>query len=491
MTRGQWQAVAAVAGVAMLLIAGCSNDISPTAYEDFIRRQQPLASYRSATHPPGLAGTKDSAPATDAQAVPATSPARETPTTTQPAYVPIGPAEIELTDQSTLADYLAYAALHNPQLQSSFAEWQAAREQVPQARSLADPLATYRLFLMSDSGDTDKNVYEINQMFPWPGKLRLRGEVASREAQAARERFDGQRLRLNFTVQQVYAELYYLQREIGITQQNIDLLAQAEALARVRYATSAGGHPDVIRAQVEQGKLADRLRTLGKLQAPTVARLNAAMNRPPAAPIAGPTQLPRIEGELSDQQLLAIAGQANPELRAMDQEIAARGHDVALARKEYYPDVMLGVGAEDFRVEDDDEDMVMGMVTVNLPIWYDKLAAGVRQARWRRLGAVTRRQAMLNDVGTDVERSLFEFEDAGRKVGLYRDTLLPKAEQGLQASLAAYRTGGVDFQTYLDAQQTLLEFQLSLERSQADRVQRLAELEMLVGQPLLREDASP
>lgn len=83
-----------------------------------------------------------------------------------------------------------------------------------------------------------------------------------------------------------------------------------------------------------------------------------------------------------------------------------------------------------------------------------------------------------------METALFEFQDAGRKVSLYRDTLLPKAEQALQATRTAYSTGKSNFQEYLDAQRVLLEFQLSYERSQTDRAQRLAELEMLVGKPL-------
>ena len=451
----RWSIALALAG----LLAGCDTQISPSAYDDFLHRE---------SSPAQRAAAGDWSPSS--------------PTSTQPATAPADTGwDIQITEQSGLNDYLAYAALHSPRMRSAFAAWQAAVEQVPQDRALGDPIVTYRLFLMSATGKTDRNVYEINQVFPWLGKLELRGDIASSGAQAARHRFDAQWLKVSLGVQQAYAELYYLQRETRITQQNIELVNQAESVARARYAASAAGHPDVIRAQVEQGRLADRLRTLQNLRAPTAARLNAALNRPPGAPVGEVTQLAIPHVPFSDEQLLAWAAEGNPELAALDREVIARRQEIALARKAYYPDVMLGAGFEN---DEEEGDMVMGMVSLNLPIWYDKLAAGVRQARWRHLQAIQDRQAMLNSLDSDAERALFELRDALRKQSLYRDTLIPKARQGLQASLSAFRTGGQSFLDYLDAQRVLLEFELSYERALADSVQRLAELEMLTGRPL-------
>jgi outer membrane protein TolC len=124
------------------------------------------------------------------------------------------------------------------------------------------------------------------------------------------------------------------------------------------------------------------------------------------------------------------------------------------------------------------------MVGLNIPIWWEKYAAGVREARWRHSMAVNARAAMVNSLSADVEMALFEFQDAGRKINLYHDTLIPKAAQALQAAQTAYAAAKVDFQDYLDAQRTLLDFQLSYQRSLADRAERMAELEMLVGRRL-------
>ena len=53
----------------------------------------------------------------------------------------------EPSDFVTLDDYLRYAEAHNAGIKSSYYQWQAALEQVPQARSLTTvPPAHYEYF---------------------------------------------------------------------------------------------------------------------------------------------------------------------------------------------------------------------------------------------------------------------------------------------------------------------------------------------------------
>ncbi len=80
--------------------------------------------------------------------------------------------------------------------------------------------------------------------------------------------------------------------------------------------------------------------------------------------------------------------------------------------------------------------------------------------------------------------ALYRYNDARRKIDLFRDTLTPEAEQSLNITEEAYRSGEVDFLNLIDAQRLLLEFQLSAERALTNREQSLAEIEMLVGRPV-------
>src|ERR1035437_8357796 len=53
----------------------------------------------------------------------------------------------ELNEASGLNDYLAYAALNNPQLESAFNRWKAALEMVTPARTLPDPRFNYGYYI--------------------------------------------------------------------------------------------------------------------------------------------------------------------------------------------------------------------------------------------------------------------------------------------------------------------------------------------------------
>jgi len=395
----------------------------------------------------------------------------------------------ELTESSGLSDYLAYAALNNPGLEAAFYRWKAALEEVPQVKALPDPRFNYSYFIQEVETRTgpQHQSFGISQVFPWFGKLNLRGDVAAAAAKAAQKRYESAKLKLFFEVKDAYYEYYYLAKSIAVTKDNMSLMEHLEGVARSRYKAAAASHPDVIRAQVELGKLEDRYLTLVDLKQPTVARLNAALNRPIDAPIPAPAEIPLEQVEVADAKLLARLVRANPQLQAIDFEIARQQHSIELAKKDYYPDVMLGVSVIDTgdsivgNPKDNGKDPVVASVSVNLPIWGRKYSAGVRQARARYNAARRDRTEMANSLGWQLKTALYRFRDGERKIDLYRDTLLPKAEESLKVTESGFRAAKGTFTDLVDAQRILLEFGLSLERAFADRSQALAKLEMLVG----------
>ena len=130
---------------------------------------------------------------------------------------------------------------------------------------------------------------------------------------------------------------------------------------------------------------------------------------------------------------------------------------------------------------DSGKDPIIAMISVNLPIWGDSYRAGHRQAKARARKVSAQRLQKENDIVAQTAKVLYEFEDSERKVALYADTLILKAKEMLEASEVAYRAGTIDFLSLIDAQRTLLGFELLGERAVTDYLQRLAELEMLAG----------
>jgi outer membrane protein TolC len=392
-----------------------------------------------------------------------------------------------LGEDATLQDCLDYAQQNNPGLEAALNRWKAAAERIPQARSLPDPSLNYELEAMPDRR---QHMVTLNQMFPWPEKLSLGAAVAREEAEAARQQYEAAKVSLFFRVKDAYYEYYYLGRAVAVVRENRDLVKYLEEVARTRYKAGAAGHPDVIRAQVELGKLDDQLRTLEDLRGAAAARVNAALNRPAEAPLAWPTSVPLEPVEASDAEVLAWLGQASPELKALDHEVAREQEAVALARKDYLPDFMVGAGYMREQMSGGGEDGVTVMTGITLPIWREKYAASVREARARHEAALRARTDRANTLGAEVKMTLYRFRDAERKINLYRDTLLPKAREALKATEASFRVGQAAFTDLIDAQRIFLEFQLAGERALADHAQRRAELEMLVGRALLPRAAA-
>ncbi len=402
---------------------------------------------------------------------------------------------VRLRENSTLSDYLTYAALNNPGLEAAFNRWKAAIERVPQVRSLPDPRFTYRYYIeeVETRVGAQEQGFGIAQTFPWFGKLSLRADAAAQAAKAKQQLYEATKLKLFYQVKDAYYEYYYLWRAIARIEENFQLVKQFESVARIRYKVAAGGHPDVIRAQVELGKLADRLGSLKDLQGPIVARLNAALNRPAGAELPWPRAVVEESISLTDEQMLDWMARSNPELGALEQEIARSRTKIRLAEKDYYPDITLGLNYVDtaksiggMNPSDDGKDPLIAMVSINLPIWRSKLAARVREARHRNRAAALNKSDKENSLSAELKLALYRFRDASRKIDLFRDTLLPKAKESLRVNMASFRAGKGGFLDFIDAQRMLLQFELDYERGLANQGQQLAKLEMLIGEEIPR-----
>lgn len=393
---------------------------------------------------------------------------------------------------SDLADYLRIAALNSPALKAAFERWKAALERMPQLRSLPDPKFTYGFFIreVETRVGAQKQRVGLMQAFPWLSKLRLRGDLAARQARVHQHLYDAEKLKLFFQVRNVYYEYFYLARAIEIVGENMELLSNLEAAIRVRYAAGAASHPNLIQTQVELGKLEDRLKSLQDLRPALVARLNAVLGRDITTPIPWPGSRPKETEALDQDELLAALAEDNPELKAALARIRAAQTATDLARLQFYPDFALGLNyiqtdpRSDMGPSDNGKDPVLATFQMTLPLWYEKNRAAVREASAKRSAAQFARANQVYRLSADLRVALYHYDDARRKVNLFRDTLVPKAQQALTAAMRAFAAGKGRFLDVIDTERSLLEFRLLAERALANQAIRLAELEQLAGRGL-------
>jgi len=382
----------------------------------------------------------------------------------------------------TLKDYTSYAESHNAGIKSSYQQLQMALEQVPQAKALPDPQVTYN-YWTKQSDLQMKQTVGVMQMFPWFGKIDARTQAAIKETSAAQQKYQAARVALFKEIKEGFYEFAYLARATDTAIENLELFKHFEEVARTKHMTTTTGHPDVIRAQVEIAKMEDVLRGLNQLREPTVSRLRTALTLPADANLPWPKTEEFNAVELDYERLANILRQKNPELAGLNYEAMAAGSKITLAEKNFYPDIGVGLMWEnmDNRGGRDGVAMVFQM---NLPLWRDSYRSGARQAQAQKASIEQQKIETENVLLTRASQSLYEYRDSIRKIRLYRNTLIPKGRELLQASEAAYREGTIDFLSLIDAQRMLLDYHLSLQRAIADNQQKLAELEMLAGTEL-------
>ncbi|MFQ5498216.1 MAG: TolC family protein [Candidatus Zixiibacteriota bacterium] len=394
-----------------------------------------------------------------------------------------------IDSMSTLDDYLAYAAIESPALRRAFYRWRAALEKSGYAGALPDPMLSFHYFIENVEtrvGPQEQRL-SLKQSFPWFGTLGARREMASQQAQTAYRQYQSAKLKLNYSVKAAYYDYYYLGRDIALTRDNLELLTFWESIARVKYKVALKRHPDIIKAQVELGKLEDQLLTLQDRVVPAASRLRALLNLPPTVVLPIPETIEIDEVVLSSDSVLAAALTHNPDLGAMQHIIAREQAGVSLARKASLPSFTVGAdyiatgAAVNPALSESGKDPWIVGVGVSLPIWFGKNSSKRHEARAKYQAAQYDFSDAKNQLAAYVDKLMFEYADAMRRANLYRDGLVPKAEQALNANYSAYQADETDFLNVLDAQRQLLSFQLSLEKAWADLATCRAEIELVIG----------
>lgn len=408
--------------------------------------------------------------------------------TNEPATLPI---DIDTSAPHPASFYVQRALERNPEILAAQRSVAAQAEVIPQVTALDDPLLVDSFQPIDDNSvqtaaGRGPNTLSLSQRFPWFGKLRVRGEVAEQETKIALTRLAKAQLKVAEDVNLAYDEVYFNQRAIQITEENEKLLKDLLKFAEARFRTGQTSQQDVLRAQVELERLRDRLITLRRQLRQAQADLAKLLHTSPESDlkVAG---LDVPSARTGIERLYAVAVRCRPELQERLHAIVRDERAGELARLQYYPDMTVGVGWQAITGNEalsrvaNGNDNVAFTVGVNLPIWRDKLRAGVSEAEHRVVASARRYDSTRDDTFRQIKRLVVQVRALDQQIVLFRDSIIPKAEQTLQVSTADYRVGKVDFQQIIDNWSDLLLFQIQLVRLEATLAQTFASLERVVG----------
>lgn len=405
-----------------------------------------------------------------------------------PASPPRTPAPEEST---SLPDLVGEALRNNPQLRAGREQVAGARARIRQATAWDPPQVGIEFFQTPISSfpnpikgglETD---YSLQQVFPFPGKLSAAGASAEALARAAQASYRAVERAVVARVKTAYYQLYLAQRRLDINRESQDLLRQFVRSAARRYEVGVGSQPDVLKAQTELSTLLNDALILEQEKRLAEATLDTALARPATGTFGRIAEEGLDQPLYTLQQLEPVVLETRPELEASRAAVESAKADAALARRQYFPDLMVKLIYKDMTGTGKDYWSVMAGIDVPIAPW----SAGRYGGRVEEANVnISRAEADLESVRIqamlEVEAALVGVRTNRDRVLLFRNTVIPQAHQTLQAASAAYQSNRTDFLTLLDSYRVLLQRRLDSFHAVAAYLASLAELERTVGLPL-------
>jgi outer membrane protein TolC len=394
--------------------------------------------------------------------------------------------------QQPAADALELRALvqealeRNPEIQAAGRTVEARRARIPQARAWPDPTVSVSYggnllppFTVMNGDPSSARQFMAEQEIPYPGKTRLRGEIAAREADAETLAYEATWRRIVAEVKQAYFDLYLTDRSLSVLRQDRELLEKFAQVAEIRYSVGKAAQQDVLRAQVELSRLLERQTVLEQTRRTLEAQLNSLRDRPVDMPIGSPAELRPTPLAQSLEDLQAAAEASYPRLKREHALVEGERLAVELARKEVRPNFTLGYT---YMQRAGLPDMYGITFSTSLPIFRrSKQDQAIAEAA-ANLESERRMEANERAVlRYRVKQEYLQAQAAEQLLKLYAQGIVPQSTLALEASLSSYETGATDFLTVLSNFTTVLDYELGYDQQLATHEKTLARLEELTG----------
>jgi len=387
-----------------------------------------------------------------------------------------------------LQDLIDEALRNNPEIHASQWKLSASRFRISQVQSLPDPMfmfgyqneGTKSLYTFGNEMAPDSQwMFSVSQMLPFPGKLSLKAEMATRDFESLQARHESLKLRIISKVKELYFSLFLAYKNIELIDEQKALFSKIEDTAMSRYKTGAGSLQDLLMAQTEKYMLLEKkemlLQRIQSIEAMLIYILGRDVNTLIGKPlISGATS---FNYELN--QLLEIASANSPSVSAIEKMLAGSHVRMEMSHKEYYPDFTLT--ASYFARSKLFPDMWSVATTVNIPLFYKtKQQQAVNESMAMVREAENELQATKLMIYSSIRDSYSMLKTSERLMELYKSGIIPRLHQDVELSIAAYTAGKSDVQAVLSKIKNIIDVEILYWSQFVEREKAIAKLEELI-----------
>ena len=397
------------------------------------------------------------------------------------AAVVITPAYVE-----ALADE---ARTNRPSVNAANARADAAGWNTASVRTWEDPMARFGVMgaereRRADDGDL---LYGIEQKLPVFGKPQAARAVAQAETTTRRQEalFLTLQLRRDLTLQLFKKAL--AERFVTLSRDDLRELELLTSSTEERYRNGVASQFEVLQAQNERSRRANRLRSEESLLRAERSMLNRLLSRPDDSPWP-PLLLPKAVSNMPPiERLIEHATQMAPQLDVMRAAIRQAESAVALARKQRLPDVTVGLEGRQYADTGEFREGVV-MLGLSLP-WGNRsrYAADIKRETLRAEAAQLDLADMQLSMREDVTRHVILSDNARRETELYRTEIIPRSEQAATVARENWLNGRGTLRDVIEARRMLIDAQMTEARALAEHHSFLAELALHCGSEIITD----
>ena len=376
----------------------------------------------------------------------------------------------------------------NPNLLSQRMRASASEALIKSAGSLEDPRVTYSIAPSSFGGTIPSSFgnalgvrqnLQLSQSIPWPGKRQLRVEKMLADTSALDRRYDGSRNALIMQVRAVWAQWWYVHSALDSNDSLRQLISGQSVVVETRYANGLGLQQDLLKIQTFDLKLQHQHLVLEQERVQLQSQLNYLLDQSSSTPMPRPVAELAGPELVSRSQLEAWLLETQPSLLELQANVKSAQIEKRLTEKDDYPDMQFSLGYNELWNESAQR-LQVG-VSVNIPLDFGKRTARKSAADYTLHSVKLDVQNKRNELLSQLWSQLSSYEQTAHKIHLIETELLPSATRLIAASLADYEGGGGDFTELVDAQEELLNTQLLLRSSYAEKFMVLAQIDKLTG----------
>lgn len=414
---------------------------------------------------------------------------------------PVMAANIE--QPLTLEQIVDTAIKNNPQLLESQKRWEQKTGNIPVVTAWSNP----KIGIMKDDipagslnpFDGMMTEYTLTQEIMNPSKLKAMGKMAESEALMAKADYQDKQMEIYTNAKQAYLDLLFSSKSLEIGKENQQLMGQLVQITQVNYSTGMVSLQDALRAQTEFSKMTTDLLTMSSMEAVAKAKLNTAMGRSADTELTVKEEFTAPPPNFDLEVLQKTASENKPAVLSMQRQVDMGQGGVELAQKQKLPDFELQLGYKTYKAEEAGMDGAAAKkpstwkvgVMAMIPIWQGKNQGQINSANANLDAAKASLTNMQNMTSLDIQMALVESQSAWRQIDLYKNTIIPQAEQTYQAGVVGYTNGKVDFMAVLDSLNALRNVKLDYYKARINYEKAAANLEKAVGKPMFTSVTLP